>query len=262
MPFTPSHIAAVLPLAGTPLFPAALAIGSMVPDLFYFVPLPIPRELTHAWFGVVTVDLAFGLALFALWDVALRRPIIDFLPQGARTRIASATSTGWRPAGMAWWVAALLATLSVLIGATTHVLWDSFTHNDAVVHQAPWLMQEWGAQPVYKWAQFASSGFGAVAVVVWTGVWLVRTSPVAPAASRLSTTTRGLAWITVVCAGGGISLWIVIASVTSGASPLAPDELFRIVSRGIAASAIVAALWSLAWWRMRPPATTRNAERP
>ncbi|MEE2045837.1 DUF4184 family protein, partial [Nocardiopsis tropica] len=38
MPFTLSHVAAVLPLARTRLPPAALVVGSVVPDLPYYLP--------------------------------------------------------------------------------------------------------------------------------------------------------------------------------------------------------------------------------
>jgi hypothetical protein len=66
VPFTPSHVAAVLPFARTPLVPSALVIGSMGPDLFYYVPLPIERSFTHSLTGVFTVDLVLGVVLFAL----------------------------------------------------------------------------------------------------------------------------------------------------------------------------------------------------
>ncbi|MDQ7908342.1 DUF4184 family protein [Phytohabitans sp. ZYX-F-186] len=41
MPFTGSHPAAVLPLVRWGLPPAALVIGSMVPDLPYYLPTPV-----------------------------------------------------------------------------------------------------------------------------------------------------------------------------------------------------------------------------
>ncbi len=51
MPFTVSHVAAVLPLAvgrsGRTLVPTALVIGSIVPDLPYFVPPYRGSDWTH-----------------------------------------------------------------------------------------------------------------------------------------------------------------------------------------------------------------------
>jgi hypothetical protein len=61
MPFTTSHVAAILPFARA-LVPAALVVGSMAPDLFYSVPTDVSRELSHSLPGFITVDLALGLA--------------------------------------------------------------------------------------------------------------------------------------------------------------------------------------------------------
>ncbi|WP_328421551.1 DUF4184 family protein [Micromonospora sp. NBC_00389] len=42
MPFTGGHVAAVLPLARSAWrAPSALVLGSMVPDLPYYLPLPL-----------------------------------------------------------------------------------------------------------------------------------------------------------------------------------------------------------------------------
>ena len=73
MPFTPAHVAAVLPLVGKGrpkwAVPSALVIGSMVPDLLYFVPIRSDRTLSHSLTGIVTFDLALGLLCVALWRV-------------------------------------------------------------------------------------------------------------------------------------------------------------------------------------------------
>ena len=51
MPFTGSHPAAVLPLMRWGLMPSALVIGSMVPDLPYFLPVPDLGN-THSLIGL------------------------------------------------------------------------------------------------------------------------------------------------------------------------------------------------------------------
>src|SRR5215207_10039344 len=48
MPFTPSHMAAALPFVRTPLIPSAIAIGTMAPDVPYFVPLGVARASVDA----------------------------------------------------------------------------------------------------------------------------------------------------------------------------------------------------------------------
>lgn len=121
MPFTPAHIAAVLPLRGRAGLPfAALAAGSMSPDLTYYLPGEkwVPTPATHSFWGIVTWDLLFGLLMWVVWCLA-REPLFDLAPQSIRSRWSRAKSKfwGWRS-----------APLAVLIGSTSHVVWDEFTH--------------------------------------------------------------------------------------------------------------------------------------
>jgi Domain of unknown function (DUF4184) len=253
VPFTPSHVAAVLPFAKTPLLPAALVIGSMAPDLFFYVPLPIGRSFTHRWLGVVTVDLAFGIALFVLWQLAFRTPLVDFGPLPARQRIAAMAWTGLRARGTSWSRLVLLLVVSVLIGTTTHVVWDSFTHRDWVAYHLPWLLTQWGPRPVYEWGQYFSSLFGAVVVLIWTIRWWRRTTPVEAAPTRVTSLARILFWITVLGIGlaAGLALWI--PGILRGDSPVFEPLVFRTVTVGLAAAGLTAVVWCAGWWIRRPP---------
>ena len=55
MPFTASHAVAALPFLRTPLPDSALVIGSMTPDLPFYLPLG-PDVATHTAGAVVTYD--------------------------------------------------------------------------------------------------------------------------------------------------------------------------------------------------------------
>ena len=70
MPFTPSHAAAVLPFLRTPLPASALVIGSVAPDLPYYLPVDLPWD-THTASAVVTVDLLLGGLIAMLIFVAV-----------------------------------------------------------------------------------------------------------------------------------------------------------------------------------------------
>ena len=251
MPFTPSHVAAILPFSKTPLIPAGLVIGSMAPDLFFYIPLPIPRDFTHSWLGVITVDLGFGMLFAVLWALVFRRAVADFTPLPARSRIASLDWAGMRPTGTSWLRFVGLLAASVLLGTVTHVVWDDFTHYDWVVQQLPGLQEHWGSKPIYKWAQYFSSVFGAVVVLVWVIRWWRRTPPDAPAPTRLSGPVRALAWASVLAAGLATSVPIWIVGMLAGASPVDDILVFRVVTVGIAAACLVAVLWCLAWWLLR-----------
>ena len=79
-------MAAALPFVRTPLLPAGVAIGSMAPDVPYFIPLGVPRHLTHTPTGVVTIDLAITATetedfpvMRVLRDVELTRADMAFV---------------------------------------------------------------------------------------------------------------------------------------------------------------------------------------
>ena len=64
MPFTPAHVAAVLPVVGRRgrwVVPAAWVVGSMSPDLVYFTPVGWVRPLSHSLTGLLTLDPALGV---------------------------------------------------------------------------------------------------------------------------------------------------------------------------------------------------------
>jgi hypothetical protein len=99
MPFTASHVAAVLPLVRTPLLPSALVVGSMVPDLPYFLPLPLTSYVTHSPVGVVSVDALMGLAV-VIWHRSSRlaapaAPGLRIPRQYASTLVGAAVLAGW-----------------------------------------------------------------------------------------------------------------------------------------------------------------------
>jgi hypothetical protein len=127
MPWTLAHPAAVLPFRrfsglGRLSF-GALFIGSMSPDFVYYVGRFDLATFTHTPVGVFVVCLPAGLLVLAL-ALWLRDPIAQILPQPHRDALLATRSAlpylTLRSLG--------LAAASLLLGATTHVLWDSFTH--------------------------------------------------------------------------------------------------------------------------------------
>ena len=214
MPFTLSHAVAVLPLAtgrsGRRLVPAALVIGSWVPDLPYFVPLPVSSRLTHAAGAPVTVDLLLGLVVLALWELLLRRPLADLAPERLRSRLPQRTPFDGRRA--------LAAAGSVVLGAATHVLWDTFTHHDrwGTSHLAP-LTAELGPLPVFTWFQFASGGLGLAGLGLWLLLWARRTAP-RPAPSSTGTRLRTAVLGLVVLAGLVTTLLTLLREHAAGST--------------------------------------------
>jgi hypothetical protein len=173
VPFTASHAAAVLPLVGTRLPASALLIGSVAPDLPYYLP-DDPGWSTHTWVGVVSVDLLIGLGAWLLWHGLLAAPALALAPHGVRARTVGRVTPGLRRRLRR--PGELLVGLAV--GAATHVLWDAFTHDGRLGTQhLSWLAGEQAGLAGYRWAQYASGLVGALACVLWVRRWWQRTVP-------------------------------------------------------------------------------------
>ena len=132
MPFTISHAAAVIPLRGFAKFPlplAALMFGSLSPDLAYFLPGELGRVETHSFAGLFWFCWPVSIGLWLLFVRVLELPTIALLPENWRTRFA--------PSDQQITLRALaFASAAVILGAATHVVWDSFTHRGTVAVNA------------------------------------------------------------------------------------------------------------------------------
>jgi hypothetical protein len=130
MPYTLSHVAAVVPISrllARMRILSAVVIGSMVPDYGYLIPLPMARFETHSLLALLTFCLPLGLLTYWIFQRVMKTPLLSLLPDPVYMR--------WRPyAALASWGSPrqwLLAVCGVLGGAFVHLAWDAFTHEDA-----------------------------------------------------------------------------------------------------------------------------------
>ncbi|NNM44810.1 DUF4184 family protein [Knoellia koreensis] len=258
MPFTPAHVAAVLPFMGRRrprwAVPSALVIGAMVPDALYFVPVRGDRGFTHSLTGVVTLDLVLGLLAFAAWRLAVAPAARDLAPTAVRERLPAPAV----PRGRDWWWAAVC----VVVGALTHVAWDAFTHWDGwVVRHLPVLREPLlGPLATYKVAQFASGVVGVLVVLWWVAKELRRAPVTGDEPARSSPAERAAVWVVLVAGPALVALGSWAQQLWSGA----PAEVaaFVAVTRGIGAGGgllLGVVLW---WWlgaasRSRARSTSR-----
>ena len=136
MPWTFSHPLAVVPLRR--LCPerlnfTALIIGSMSPDFGYYIGKFPVANFAHTGLGTLAVCVPMGLLALGLFYL-IRRPLCFVLPQPHRAALMPLASRRPSFSVHSFFVAAL----SILLGAWTHIVWDSFTHPDgwAVTHLA------------------------------------------------------------------------------------------------------------------------------
>ncbi|NYE37650.1 uncharacterized BrkB/YihY/UPF0761 family membrane protein [Nocardioides cavernae] len=172
MPFTLSHVAAIVPLARLPFSTPALVAGAVAPDVPYFaraLPVPVSAQswyeplfnatTSHTVTGSLVVAVPYAVVLTVAWWVAER-------PVGALVGAPPAPEPQRRQRPAAAWVL-----LSVLVGIATHLLWDSFTHSDGYVVEH-WSALSDPAVGGMTWArlvQHASTVLGLVVLahVVW-----------------------------------------------------------------------------------------------
>jgi len=250
VPFTPSHIAAALPFLRTPLPVAPLVIGTMAPDVPYFVPLGIPRNLTHSPLGVPTVDLAITVVLVLLWYAALRAPVIDLAPAMLRQRIAPAGPLGWRDEKRSWPGAIVLGIAAALVGILTHLAWDAFTHRSSpLVEAVPVLHALLGPLPVSSWLQHLSTIGGLIAIAVWASLW-TRRVPRRNLQGFATPPARVVAWSAVVLAFGVAGCVAWLRGIFLGVAPFEPSLVFlgATVAGGVAGfmGVLICAIWWIA----------------
>ncbi len=128
MPFTPAHPAIVLPLLRSRYFSAtALIIGSISPDFEYFFKMSVSSEYSHHLGGLFYFDLPVTLVLGLLFHQIVKKNLIRNLPVFLQTKFKEVVELDF-PAYLK--AHPVVFIYSALIGAGTHIFWDSFTHNN------------------------------------------------------------------------------------------------------------------------------------
>ncbi|UIR57322.1 DUF4184 family protein [Sphingobacterium sp. SRCM116780] len=130
MPFTFSHPALVLPLKYVSkkwFSTTGLVIGSLTPDFEYFLRMRIKSDYSHTISEVFWFDLPLGLLLAFIFHNSVRNTLFDQLPTFFKSRFIGFKSFNWNGYFKEHW---FIVITSILIGAFSHILWDSFTHDD------------------------------------------------------------------------------------------------------------------------------------
>jgi uncharacterized protein DUF4184 len=182
LPYPFAHPAAVLPM-GRFGVPSALAIGSIAPDLWHFVPL-VDRARSHGAEALLWFCLPVGLAAYLLFHLVLKAPLIALVwPRLGAFACAGLPSRSW-----------LAVIASILVGAATHLIWDALTHSDDLTLAGP------------NWAQHASTIAGTV-ILAWWGWRKVRAAPKAPPGSGLPVFFRACVALATLGAMTIAALW-------------------------------------------------------
>jgi hypothetical protein len=170
LPFTFSHPALILPILRLPYISVSgLIAGSMTPDFEYFLRMTLGGRHGHTLPGLFYFDLPVGLILIFVYHLLVKIPLVHNLPPFLNRRLRKFNSFQWLPYFKKNWVVVIA---SILIGAGSHIFWDSFTHNSGFfVERFPGLRLQvyfFGEDhPVWHVLQHLSSAVGLIVITVW-----------------------------------------------------------------------------------------------
>jgi hypothetical protein len=170
MPFTFSHPAIVLlfyPLQRW-FSISALVVGSLTPDFEYFIRMRMHGKYGHTLSGIIWFDLPLALLIYWIYHKIIRDPLISSLPQLLQRKLQIYQYQKIKFSDRRDF---LILITSFLIGISSHVLWDSFTHqNGYFVQHIDFLQSSMlisGFEfPVYKLLQHGSSFLGALVIIM------------------------------------------------------------------------------------------------
>ena len=178
MPYTLSHPLAVVPLrrwCPERRSFAALVVGSMSPDFGYFVNQFPAAAFAHSLPGTFLICVPTGLAVLGFFYL-VRRPLCFVLPEPHRDALTRLAMAHRRLSIRELVVAAI----SVLLGAWTHTIWDSFTHSYGwPVHQIGCLhsqLGQIGSKEIFGYTllQHLSTIIGGSGLILFYYLWLRR----------------------------------------------------------------------------------------
>lgn len=173
MPLTISHPAATIPFARRGLVLSAVIVGSLTPDYPYFIPFLHKSGFSHSLSGLFFFCLPWGLISLAVFHFFLKFPTLSLFPIPHQKRLYK------KAKGFVFFPLCrfLLIIFSILVGAFTHLIWDSFTHpgtwvvqNFAFLKFTLFKIDSYPVQ-VYKILQHGSTLMGGVFLIYWYLRW-------------------------------------------------------------------------------------------
>ncbi|ONI91823.1 hypothetical protein ALI22I_07020 [Saccharothrix sp. ALI-22-I] len=241
MPFTFAHPAAVLPLRGFLWFPG-LVVGSVAPDVAYYLPVPGGPGSTHSVTGLFGIDLLLGVLLLLI-GVLVLAPLLALSSEGWRARVTPPDLV----ARLRTWRARIIAVGSLIVGAATHLAWDAVTHTDgaAVRHWPVLRLSVVGPHRLYNVIGYVSSLGGLLLLGIVVLRWYRR----APHGNgeHWRALSRGIrSWVlggiaVAAAAGSGIALADPVSQVS------AYDWVRRLLVGGVQGTGLALALYVLCW---------------
>ncbi|MCP9766662.1 DUF4184 family protein [Lacihabitans sp. LS3-19] len=168
MPFTLSHVVAVLPFRHQVrkyFSISGLIMGSMAPDFEFFLRNTLYGIWGHTFKGIFFFDLPISILLCLIFHYWVRDKLILFSPNFIKSRFIDYLGFDWTDYLKSHLIKVIF---SVLVGILTHFVWDNITHEPNYV--SPFYLSFLSenlyfknfSMPVYLFLQILSSILGLV----------------------------------------------------------------------------------------------------
>ncbi|WP_165555483.1 DUF4184 family protein [Kribbella pittospori] len=252
MPFTLAHPAAILPLVRRPLVASALVAGAVAPDLLYLDPIyrfatqgingNFTLTLTHKLSSALWLDPLLALILLVAFTVVVQRPLLALAPAGLAARLPTPSLRVPSTAVVLWTV------VSAMIGALTHVLWDSFTHYDGYFvlrYHSFFTAQVTGAWDVNRILQYVSTVGGCLVLAIWLYRWYRRVDPQSVAGED-----HVPPWVRYVVLAAMVLIGLAGDVVQLSRTDLVGEAVARSVLTGVASGCLAALAWYVVLWHL------------
>lgn len=169
MPFTFAHPSVVLPLNSKYFNLSGLILGSIAPDIIYFVLFSPSSNLGHTFLGFILFNLPMCFILNYLFYKYIQELFILTLPNFISSRYLYMIKNKNILSNKA---DILKFLYSCLIGMSTHVLWDAFTHKTGFFVQYISLLKNSIILfniniPFYKILQHSSTIIGFLIIFIY-----------------------------------------------------------------------------------------------
>ncbi|WP_276372084.1 DUF4184 family protein [Chryseolinea sp. H1M3-3] len=172
MPFTPAHSAIILPFIRSRYFSATgLIIGSLSPDFEYFFKMSVSGLHSHTKAGLFYFDLPVTIMLAIVFHQIVKANFIGNLPLFLQRRFQDTVQLNFLDYLKKNW---LIFLTSALIGAASHIFWDSFTHNNrffvrqfAEIYQSTSVPFQGANYPLFYVLQQVSTAVGMTIVTLY-----------------------------------------------------------------------------------------------
>ena len=176
MPLTFAHPAAIVPIYRRNKTPnlnilSALIIGSIVPDYVLFLTLPFSRDQSHSFLGMFWFCLPAGLISYFMFQKMLMLPVLNLLPPRVEACILHSRAESKDVPTF------LELCFYILLGVITHLVWDSFTHDNGffvvkfpVLQTILFSIFDYDVY-IYKILQHGSSLLGMSLLAYWFIRW-------------------------------------------------------------------------------------------